>query len=499
MKITLFWPPIPQGSWNFRIYPCLGSAYLDAVLRDRHDVSIIDSNIVHGKTAEFYKDYNENNTPSKKVLVIWDNIIMNLIKITERTQPEILCVGSWSYNMPVVAEFTRKFKARNPDIPIILGGANPTLIPNETLSALPYIDYLARGEGEETIVELVETIEKKRELKDVKGICFWKNNKIKHTPERGYIKKLDDLPFMDYENFIGFKDWNSNPMEFLQVMTTRGCVGKCSFCTVYQIWKTERFYSPEYVNKQIKHLLDLYDYKEQKVAFMDDNFVVNLDKTKKLINTFREKYSDYVWQIIDMRVEAMSKEFFDYISKNKCEFVGFGVESIHTASLMFLNKTINSEEYKRKVFKILDYAQEGNIRTMLSSILGTPKESKKDMITQANFFVEVFNNYKDSNFDVAPLVIHPATDLWYKYKKNELGLYKRPRHSPKRFYEGMFADKWDHLLEFVPNAYRIESEKMKREEFESLLYNLIKNKLNPLTRVARKMLDREKIPLVEYQ
>ena len=147
----------------------------------------------------------------------------------------------------------------------------------------------------------------------------------------------------------------------------------------------------------------------------------------------------------------------------------------------------------------MDYAEGQNIKTMLSSILGTPKESKENMVTQANFFIEVFNNYKSANFDVAPLVIHPATDLWHKYKKKELKLYKRPPHSPKRFYEGMFADKWDHLLEFVPNAYRIESEKMKREDFEAILFELIKKRLNPLTRIAREQLDREKVQLIEYQ
>jgi len=498
MNITIFWPPIPQGSWNFRICPSMGSAYLDAVLREKHNVSVVDANIVHGNTAEFYKDYNEVNNPSKKVLSIWNNILINLIRITEKTNPEVLCVGSWSYNMPVVAEFTRLFKARNPDIPIILGGVNPTLIPDETMMALPYIDYIVRGEGEETIIELMDMLSKSKPLNGVKGVSFWKNGKIIHTRDRAFIKKLDDLPLMDYEDFLGFKEWNKLPMDFVQIMTSRGCVAKCSFCTVYQLWKAQRFYSPKYINKQIKHLLDLYTYKTDTVAFMDDNFVVNFDLLKKLINDFKTSFPDFIWQIVDMRVDAMSKDFFDYIKKTGCEFVGFGVESIHSQSLTFLNKTMNPEEYKKKIFEILNLAEKLEIRTLLSSILGTPEERKEDMIMQANFFIEVFNKYKQANFDVAPLVVHPATDLWYKYKRNELEVYKRPLHSPKRFYEGMFADKWDHLLCFVPNAYRILSTKMPKEEFEDLLFDLIKNRLNPLTRIARDGLKRDRIDYVEY-
>lgn len=491
MKITIFWPPIPQGSWNFRIYPSMGAAYLDAVLRGEYKISVVDANIVYGPTAEFYKDYNEVYNPSKKVLGIWNSILIKLIKITEKTNPDILCVGSWSYNMPVVAEFTRLFKARNPGIPIILGGINPTLVPDETMLTLPYIDYLVRGEGEETILELMDALSKNKPVNNINGVSFWKDNKIVHTAKRDFTKNLDKLPFMDYENFIGFKQWNTEPMEFVQVMVSRGCVGSCSFCSVYQMWKMQRFYSEEYVIKQIKHLLDLYDYKRDCVAFMDDNFVVSLDRTKKLIDTFKNEFPDFVWQIIDMRVEAMSKEFFDYIKEKNCEFVGFGMESVHSPSLKFLNKTMNPEEYKKRVFKILDITEKLEIKTMLSSILGTPYETKKDMIAQSNFFIDIFNRYKQANFDVAPLVIHPGTDLWYKYKSNGIRVYRRPPHSPKRFYEGMFADKWDHLLEFVPNAYRVLSPKMPKEEFEKILFELIKEHLNPLTRIIRQNLERE--------
>jgi radical SAM superfamily enzyme YgiQ (UPF0313 family) len=194
-----------------------------------------------------------------------------------------------------------------------------------------------------------------------------------------------------------------------------------------------------------------------------------------------------------MRVEAMSKDFFDYIGKRGCEFVGFGVESVNSSSLKFLNKTISPEEYKNKVFKILEYAEKLEIKTMLSSILGTPEETKQDMITQSNFFTEIFNNYKYANFDVAPLVIHPATDLWHKYRKGDIEAYRRPHHSPKRFYEGMFADKWEHLLEFVPNAYRILSNKMPKDDFEKLLFELIKKRLNSMTRIIRRGDKREKI------
>ena len=82
-------------------------------------------------------------------------------------------------------------------------------------------------------------------------------------------------------------------------------------------------------------------------------------------------------------------------------------------------------------------------------------------------------------------------------KKNKLKIYKRSHHSAKRFYEGMFADKWSHLLSFVPNAYRIQNETMSKDIFEKILYYLLKNHLNPLTKIAKDEIKRDKVNLIK--
>lgn len=495
-KVTLFWPPIPNGPLNFVIYPSMGMAYLDSVLREKFEVQIVDANLLH-PTIEFYKWYNEGKYGEERARGIEEGILKKMITITERTNPEILGVGSWTYNMPFIAEFTREFKARNPDIPLILGGINPTLIPDETLQTLPYVDYLVRGEGEYTFPELVQKITKKKSASKVKGVSFIKDKQIVHTENRPAIKNLDSLPFMDYDNFLGFDKWyKENGLDFIQVMTSRGCVANCSFCTVHQVWKSQRFYSDEYVLKQMSHMLDLYNFKNDIVAFMDDNFVASFEKTKRLIEKFKEKFPEYIWQIVDMRIDALSEGFLQYVRKKGCEFIGFGVESINASSLKFMNKTLNPEQYKRRVFNLLDTAEKLKIRTMLSSILGTPNETREEMLNQANFYVDIFNKHPHAGIDVEPLVVHPATPLWYKYKKGEMKIYKRPKGAPKRFYEGLFADKWDHLVEMVPNSYRIPNENMTKEEFESILKKIFEI-LFPLSENSRAGLIREKQYYIE--
>ena len=498
-NIALLWPPIPHGPPDDRsIQPNMGMAYLAAVLRDEFNVSVIDANIIHQPFSDFYKHLLRKK--GKDEIKVWDEITLKLIRLIEKTNPDILGVGSWSYNMPFVAEFTRLFKARNPNIPLIVGGINSTLMPDETLAVMPYVDYLVRGEGEYTFLELVQKLLNNQSINNVQGISFLKEGKVINNPKRDFIKNLDILPFFDYENFIGFDKWSKHKgFQFVQLLASRGCVGKCTFCSVYQMWKAQRFYSKEYLVKQTKRLLNLYDLKQEVIAFMDDNFVVDFNQTKKLVNLFKEKLPSFIWQIVDMRVDASSNEFLNYCSKKDCDFIGFGVESINAKSLKFMNKTISAQSYIKKVSDIIRITNDLGIKTALSSILGTPTETEKDMIKQANFYINIYNKYEYASFDICPLVVHPATNLWRDYKNKKIEIYKRPQGSPKRFYEGLYSDRWDHLLFMVPNAYRIPNIHMSNDKFEAVLQRIYHKDGLSLAGSDSKNWgqSREKIPLIK--
>jgi len=478
-KITLLFPPIPNGQWAWVILPSSGMAYLDAVLRDKFDVKIVDVNLLH-PTAEFYEEYNKLKYPSTWK-EIHPQILEKMLKITEKTQPDVIGVGSWSFNMSFVMEFIRAFKARNPHIPLILGGITPTHMPTEVLQLSPYVDYIVRGEGEFTSRELLEKLSLNKPVNKVRGISFRnKEGKIVHTADRPQIKNLDKLPFFDYENFVGFKQWNSPPkMHFVNVMASRGCVGRCSFCSVAAFWGKQRFYSDEYVIGQIKYLLDLYDLAEDKIAWMDDNFVASFSRTKRLLNKTHNKFPEYKQQIVDMRIEGTHsgctpQEFLNFAKKVNVEFMGLGMESLNSESLVFMNKTINPERYKKIVLKLINLGEKNEIRIYLSGIIGLPNETKKDMIRQANFFIDLFNNHKFVEYAFEPPCLHPGTKLWGDYLKGKIKVYKRPTQSAKSWQESLFSEKYNHLIWMEPNAYRIANTKMNAEEFEYTLYRLFR-------------------------
>ena len=169
-----------------------------------------------------------------------------------------------------------EYKKRNPEVKIILGGNNATFVPDETLSLIKEIDFLVRGEGQNTILELADALFKNKKVNDIKGISFRKDNRIINNPDRELIKDINKLPLLDFSSFQDFKSDN------FALMASIGCPYNCSFCSCPGFWKKYRFYSVDYMIKQIKLLQRLFG--DVKIDFWDSNITMNKPWGKSFCN-----------------------------------------------------------------------------------------------------------------------------------------------------------------------------------------------------------------------
>lgn len=139
---------------------------LAAVLREGgHRVCIFDRNVPNGPIEEKIK-----------------NFCPDMIGISTFTGPMIL-------DALQVAKIARSIT----DVPIVWGGIHPSLLPHETIEN-PYVDIVVVGEGEKTILELAEAIERDKPFEDIKGLVYKENGHVRTNPPRPFIKNLDELP-----------------------------------------------------------------------------------------------------------------------------------------------------------------------------------------------------------------------------------------------------------------------------------------------------------------
>jgi len=124
----------------------------------------------------------------------------------------------------------KRYRRENPEGTLIWGGVHPSITPEETASH-PLVDYVVRGEGEETLFSLLTALEAGSDPAEVEGVTFVRDGECISTPDRDFID-LDQLPLPPYTllgNLDRYIDLNRDP-SVVSVGTSRGCPFNCGFC-----------------------------------------------------------------------------------------------------------------------------------------------------------------------------------------------------------------------------------------------------------------------------
>ncbi|OWT32790.1 B12-binding domain-containing radical SAM protein [Methanobrevibacter sp. 87.7] len=370
MKITFINPPQTASKYKFMgvIAPPLGMSYIAAVLeKNDYDVSIIDACAL-------------------------DYTLEQLSDRVKEENPDIVSISALTPTIGSALESAQVVKETIPETKVILGGYHPTFNFEETIHD-ENVDLVIRGEGEYTMLDLVQTIEKGGDLSKVKGIVYEEENdngdKIMIvTPDREPIMDLDEFPFpalhllpMDHYKLLNMDTHMST------MITSRGCPVQCSFCS------SAAMHGRKIRRRSIKNIVDemehlKYDYGIETIAFMDDTFTINKKRVKDLCNEIMNRNLDMMWGCT-ARVDTLNEEVLDKMKQAGCICIFMGVESAAQDVLDRMGKRTNINKIK-EAFKI---AREKKIRTIASVALGMPGDTKKAMNKTIKFVHSLKPNY----------------------------------------------------------------------------------------------------------
>ncbi len=219
-------------------------------------------------------------------------------------------------------ELARTFKQMHPTGKTIAGGIHVSLVPEE---ALPFVDQVATGEGQNIILDLVE-------------------GKIPEKLVHGNpVENLDTLPIPDYSLLVGYQKLRVIPM-----MTSLGCPFGCTFCCVTEMYgRKYRIQSAERTIAEIKQHFKLFGVRP--VSFFDDNFCANKPVSLELFNKMKEQNLQFKW-ICQVRADLTKDEgFIQRMAEAGCRRVFVGFESINNATLKDFNKHATSAEVENAI------------------------------------------------------------------------------------------------------------------------------------------------------
>ncbi len=222
---------------------------------------------------------------------------------------------------------------------VVLGGPHVTFLPEE---ALEHADFVIRGEGEHTVLELVEVLEEGEVPENIPGLSFWRNGEKVHNPPRQSFTDLDALPVPDFGLVPGV---SREQMRIYPTMTSRGCPYGCIFCSVIAMFgRKYRYRSTELI------LEELQDIQEgQHVFFYDDNFAANPARTKELLEGLLRQGFKGVWSS-QVRIDIYhDKELLELMKRSRCFVVYIGLESVNPETLKAFRKGITYQEIEEGV------------------------------------------------------------------------------------------------------------------------------------------------------
>ncbi len=372
-------------------FPPLGILYLASVLEERGiEISVLDQ-------------------PAQGFTI---NETVNWI---EKENPDILGFSTFSSSGRTAALISEKVKEKNPNVVVVFGNHYATFNSERILRKYPSVDITVRGEGENTVVDLVSCLANKGKLKHVQGITFRNNESIISTPERPLIRDLDSLPIpkrnlldIDYHSVVA--GVNVAPKKFTSIVSSRGCVYRCRFCSCTQFARNAwRPRSVENVLEEL-HLLASEGYKQ--FIFVDDSFTLNQKRVIKLCRAMRKEKIDMEW-ICEGRVNNCSYEMLYEIAKAGCKLLYFGIESANQRILDYYDKQITPQQSKTAV----KTARKAGIDVIVGSfIVGAPDETKEEIRNTIEFAKQIPIDIPQFNL----LGIYPGTDLWREFEMKGL-------------------------------------------------------------------------------
>lgn len=324
-----------------------------------------------------------------------------LVKKVRETKPDIIGVSAVTPTYPAALKTLDTVKKILPSCITIIGGSHSSILTEEVVSELS-VDIVVKGEGEITIVELLNALEKGHDLSEVKGISFKRNGQIVHNRYRPFINDLDSIPFparhlYDVDKYSA----RIRRRRAAAVITSRGCPYDCVYC--YRgpaAGKKFRCRSPENIINEIRLLKTRYGI--EGIYFYDDIFTLNKKRAGQLCDLLIEEKLDILWTC-QTRVDCVEPELLKKMKKAGCVVVGFGVES-GNEKIMDLIKKINKEQ-TREAFKM---TKEAGISSKASFILGLPWDTRETVQETIDFTNEIDPDFVDF-YLATPF---PGTKLW---------------------------------------------------------------------------------------
>lgn len=307
----------------------------------------------------------------------------------EQFRPAFIGIYATTFGWNKARKTAGDIKKRiDPDCFLCAGGPYPIAVGSRCLEEAPEFDAVVTGEGELTVLEIIERLQMGRRLEGVLGIAWRDDGKIVQNPLRPLITDLDSLPFPARELLGDAYRYIPPPGTYRKkpvavMITSRGCNRHCIYC--FQLDKERksgiRYRSVKNVMEEIEQCVRL-GYRE--IKFLDDTFAADYGRALEIAGEIRRRRLSITW-FASACVNQVDKPLLKAFHEAGCWAILFGAESGVQKNLDTIRKGTTLEQIRAAVRA----AQEVGIRVSTPFMFGIPGETFEEGLQTIDFAVKL--------------------------------------------------------------------------------------------------------------
>lgn len=389
-KIMLISPPVTRPKdfsaevVRVSVFFPLGLAYLSAVLEGtgKYELRILDALIERDVKRPVFLNGGDS--------IRYGMTDQDLTESIGGFLPDVVCVSClFAATQWDAANVCRMAKKVDERIVTMVGGAHAGANAETFLENYPKIDFVVIGEGEDTLIRLLEVLKAAGSPSLLNGISFREGKSIHLIPKTEYIECLDVIPFPARHLFDMTKYFSKamahsvyRKTPFTPIISSRGCPCKCAFCALENHWgKRHRRRSAENVLDEIEHLIN--EYGVQEIHFEDDNLTAHKKRALKIFDGMIERGFNISWNVPSgMAVYTLDDEILEKMRASGCYSVSIAIEN---GSPWVLRELMNKPVDLPKVPKLVQKIRELGMDARGFFILGYPDETRETIRQTIDF------------------------------------------------------------------------------------------------------------------
>ena len=303
---------------------------------------------------------------------MYDDFKKDICEKILSTHPKIVSFYCRGIEYHIMVDLARELKSFSSNLYILFGGPQAELVGEETLNQFLYVDFVCCGEGENTIVPLVDSIlEYKSTLDRIPGLMF--------RNENGNVIKNQYPTFIPDNYYHDYNYYNLIPKSILlnsQIVTIdvgRGCPFACTFCSTKSFWKQK------FRLRNLRDILIEIDYVKNNFgnkifSFSHDLFTANKYRVIDFCNIIESIGYSIKWTC-SSRVDCIDYETIDRMVSSGLVGIYYGIETGSSRIQKLINKNINIQH----CIDIVNYSTKKKITVITSFIYGFPEETEEDL------------------------------------------------------------------------------------------------------------------------